>query len=199
MPQKLWAPEELFTAVDVNTYLAKQVIVICTSGSRPSSPAEGWHVYETDTDAIAKYNGSGWEYVSSSRKAFTPTLGASTTPPTLGTGNLRNGWYCFQPGPSVFFTWHILFGSSGVSAGSGTYNISLPVTPAAPYAAGDVAVGSCIMADQSSSLFRTGIPYIASGSSTLAIIGEGSAIVSNAAPWTWAAGDYIAGSVTYPI
>jgi hypothetical protein len=35
-------------------------IYICTSTTRPSSPFEGQHIYETDTDADYKYDGSDW-------------------------------------------------------------------------------------------------------------------------------------------
>lgn len=40
--------------------LRSQIIIRCTSGTRPSSPAQGWHIYETDTSRFLVYNGSSW-------------------------------------------------------------------------------------------------------------------------------------------
>lgn len=196
---KLWTTNELLTSSDVNGYLMRQAIAICTSGTRPSSPVEGQHIYETDNNAMQKYNGSAWEPVGASRNSFTPTLGAATTPPTMGTGAVRNSYYSLVPGPYCVYTFHILFGSSGVSAGSGNYNVSLPISPAAPYATGNTALGTCLLADQSTGFFKVGTLFLASGSSTLGLIVESTTIVSNSAPWTWAAGDYITGSIAYPV
>jgi hypothetical protein len=34
---------------------------VCTSSTRPASPFEGQVIYETDTDLVQVYNGSGWK------------------------------------------------------------------------------------------------------------------------------------------
>lgn len=177
--------------------LLQQTIIPCTSGTRPSSPAEGWHVYETDTNAIAKYNGSAWEYVSSSRTLFTPTLTASSINPTMGTGNVRFGWWCYMPGACVAYNFFVKFGASGSAAGTGTYAISLPVAAASPYASGHCAVGSAQIADNSSGAFQPASLFIANGGSTLAMVGT--APVTEASPWAWTNNDYVSGSVVYPI
>ena len=39
---------------------------VCTSTTRPSVPFEGQLIYETDTDRVAAYNGSAWDYTHSS-------------------------------------------------------------------------------------------------------------------------------------
>lgn len=57
---KTFVAGEVLTASDVNTYLMKQVVIVCTSGTRPSSPNEGMTIYETDTDKVMIYDGSGW-------------------------------------------------------------------------------------------------------------------------------------------
>lgn len=59
MPFKDFTIEPL-TSADVDTYLMSQVIIRCTSGSRPSSPAEGWHIYETDTQRFMVYKSGSW-------------------------------------------------------------------------------------------------------------------------------------------
>jgi len=39
---------------------------VCTSTTRPTVPYEGQLIYETDTDRVAAYNGSAWDYTHSS-------------------------------------------------------------------------------------------------------------------------------------
>lgn len=60
--------------------------------------------------------------------AYTPTLTASVTPPTLGLGSSAVGYYK-RVGHWVDGYAVITFGSSGVAAGSGYYGLSLPVVP----------------------------------------------------------------------
>lgn len=55
---KTFTAGSVLTAADVNNYLMKQSVIVCTSGTRPSSPEEGETIYETDTDTILVYNGS---------------------------------------------------------------------------------------------------------------------------------------------
>jgi len=47
-------------ASDLNTYLMKQAVIVCTSGTRPASPPEGMTIFETDTDLVRIYNGAAW-------------------------------------------------------------------------------------------------------------------------------------------
>lgn len=61
--------------------------------------------------------------------SYTPTLTATTTPPTLGTGSSAVGYYK-RLGRWVRGNAVITFGTSGVVAGSGDYGLLLPVQPA---------------------------------------------------------------------
>lgn len=181
--------------------LLQQTIIPCTSGTRPSSPAEGWHIYETDTDRLAKYNGSAWEYVAGSRTSYTPALTASTTNPTLGSGSKAVGWYVYGPGPSVTYSFFVKFGTAGVAAGSGQYFISLPVTAADAHSGDQPAMGTAMIRDNSVPTNNDGTVYIPGSSLTQAsiLVSAGGGTVSNNIPWTWAASDYLAGTITYPI
>lgn len=62
MAYKTFTAGAVLTASDVNTYLAKQAVVVCTSTTRPSSPPEGMTIYETDTDRMLVYTSAttGW-------------------------------------------------------------------------------------------------------------------------------------------
>lgn len=60
MAFKDFAVGEILTSSDVDTYLMSQVIIRCTSATRPASPAQGWHIYETDTSKFMVYNGTSW-------------------------------------------------------------------------------------------------------------------------------------------
>lgn len=62
MAFKTWSAGDVLTASDVNTYLGQQSVIVCTSGTRPSSPVEGMTVYETDTDMLRSYTGSAWQW-----------------------------------------------------------------------------------------------------------------------------------------
>lgn len=175
-------------------------VVLCTSGTRPTT-REGATIYETDTDRYAKYTGSAWEYFAGSRVTVTPTLSASTTPPTMGTGATRNAWYAYLPGPSIHYVFFIRFGTSGTNQGSGNYTVSLPVTANAALGVnGAPAFGSCVVADASAGTFRIGTTYIdQTDLSTVRAIVESSVVLGSGSPWAWAASDYVAGSITYPI
>lgn len=182
--------------------LLQQTVLPTTSGGRMSPSHEGMTIHESDTNAYAKWTGSAWEYWASSRTSYTPALTVTSgTNPTLGTGSNAQGWWSYLPGASVMCAFKITFGTAGVAAGSGNYAISVPITGAIPFGSSHApAFGSLLLADSSSGLFRVGTCFIAPAApSTLGLIVESSTIVTNAAPWTWAASDYLAGSIIYPI
>ena len=65
----------------ITNYLPSSRLIqpgVCTSTTRPASPFEGQHIYETDTDKTFFWNGSSWiHYVSSASPTFTGLLSAS--------------------------------------------------------------------------------------------------------------------------
>ena len=71
---------------------------------------------------------------------WTPALTATTTNPTLGTGSVATGRY-FQLGKLVVANFKIQFGTSGTSAGSGAYRVSLPVACSTTTQNNDFVVG----------------------------------------------------------
>lgn len=205
MPFKVFTNGSILPDTDLNDYLMEQVIISCTSGTRPGSPNDGMMVFETDTEAYRSYDASlaAWQgYGHSRRQSFTPALQAVTTNPTIGTtGNITSGWYTFSPGNICNYNFFIQFGSSGAAAGSGQYLVTLPFTSALPYSTnGQPAIGSAMFRDSSASAINTGVCYIpASNAAVLAFYIQGVGTVTNAVPWTWAGSDYLAGSITYPM
>lgn len=55
MGYRTFAAGEKPTAAQMQDYLMDQVVIVCTSTTRPSSPVEGMTIYETDTDKLLIY------------------------------------------------------------------------------------------------------------------------------------------------
>lgn len=72
MGYKLWAPGELLTSADVNSYLMKQSLISCTSVTRPASPQDGMSIYETDTKRYLTYSSTlaTWLVQSSNERLY---------------------------------------------------------------------------------------------------------------------------------
>jgi hypothetical protein len=68
MPFKVYSSGDLLTTVDLDTYIVSQCVIRCTSGTRPSEPSEGWHIYETDTQQLFAFKGGQWV-------SYVPTVG----------------------------------------------------------------------------------------------------------------------------
>lgn len=92
--------------------------------------------------------------------AYTPVLTASTTNPTLGTGSSAVGRYR-QFGKTVLCRGEFRFGTSGISAGSGQYSMSLPVP--GNFAIAGAIIGSAGMSP-TSSVWAPCIPFHQSAS-----------------------------------
>ena len=123
--------------------------------------------------------GAAWE-------TYTPTLTASVTNPTLGTGFFASGRYG-QVNKIVSGQGQINFGTSGVSAGSGYYYVSLPITA---QSSGKV-IGQFQFYD--SSAFAVYLGTLISDTTTRSFMyyNNPASVTTNAAPFTWAANDFI--------
>ncbi len=69
---------------DINTYLMRQMNIICTSSTRPGSPISGMRIFETDTLKDMVYDGSTWRLLSENPiiviKQNTESVTSNTTP-----------------------------------------------------------------------------------------------------------------------
>ena len=131
------------------------------------------------TAATLNTIGAAWE-------TYTPTLTASTTNPTLGTGSSASGKYG-RVNKIVCGQGQINFGSSGVSAGSGFYFVSLPITA---LASGQV-IGQFQFYDSSSGNVYLGTVISDTTTRGIMYYGAPSTVVTNSTPFTWAANDFI--------
>lgn len=122
-------------------------------------------------------------------QTYTPTLVASSNP-TLGSGATFQGRYAVL-GDVAQVEIQLEFGS-GMSPGSGVYQLSLPEPPAV---AMRHPLGLCTMFDTSAGAVRT---YSAMWNTAKVVMHDVSgSYVAATNPWTWAAGDTMALSLRY--
>jgi hypothetical protein len=162
---KLFTSGSVLTADQVNTFLMDQSIMRFTStttrdaafgGAGEPTLAEGMFAYTTDTNTLWLYDGAAWVAAVNASSlngvgnwtSYTPVLTAVTTNPTLGSGSVAVGYYA-QIGKVVIYSFQIVFGTSGVNAGSGDYRVSLPVTAAFGSAFYGATNGQTIFFDKS--------------------------------------------------
>lgn len=130
----------------------------------------------------------GWQW-----QPYTAPLAAATTNPTGWT--TAGAWY--QVGSLIVVRFALTAGT-GMTAGSGTYRIGLPVTAASGQTAG---IGTLLMFDASSHASGVAEAYPADPTYVTlaypATYGGTLTAVGAAAPWAWASGDYIRGTLTY--
>lgn len=196
MPFKTFNAGDVLTAADVNDYLMEQAVITCTSGTRPSSPAEGMTIYETDTDKILSYSGSAWIPVQyqGAWDTYTPTWTASGSAPSIGNGSLAGRY--MRAGSRVTLTVKITTGST-TTYGSGTYGLSLP--PGLNAASGVPAyVGSGYFRDASatSTGHFSGISFVDPGGSAVGFFYNNSQVGAGN-PFTWTNGDFLIATITY--
>jgi hypothetical protein len=126
-------------------------------------------------------NGPTWS-------SYTAALTATTTNPTLGSGSNTAGRYT-RIGDLVVVQVEVLFGSSGAAAGSGTYEVSLPVNI-------DSGVETDIIAGHGKLLDAGARHYMVlaqrQAANKVVMIAENTgAHITNASPFTWTNNDSI--------
>jgi hypothetical protein len=169
-----------------------------TSTTRPSTPYSGQIVYETDTDNFSYWGGAAWiSLIQGQGTTYTPTLTASVTNPTLGTGGVREGRYTTW-GHMVHVEYHIKFGTAGTNQGVGLYWISLPfpaITPFRNSAPRGVGWGFNAAANlQYAGVEIIGPPY---DRVEHRMVTTGLQVFTDAQPFVWGANMEINGSLTY--
>lgn len=121
---------------------------------------------------------------------YTPVwTAAGATQPTLGNGALFGRY--IQLGKTVIVTVNLTIGSTTNVVGTSTWELSVPVT-AAP---GSNLVGAATILDAGTDNKLGATSAVTPD--TVAIIGEGTNVVSGSLPITWADGDALRFTLTY--
>ena len=183
---RTWADGEIVTASNINGYLQKQVLICCTSASRPASPEQGMAIYETDTDRIRVYDGSSWNVMF--RQSYTSHT-PSYTNITVGNGSTTNCKYG-RVGNQIHYRGRFTLGST--SSIGGTIAVDLPVTAASGVHSGTV------MYSISSALYMGGSWTPSTGTLQFKTVGSTGNQNANATnPGTFANNDYFEWNIVY--
>lgn len=120
-------------------------IIVCTSGTRPGSPAIGQIIYETDTDSLLIWNGSAWIIFADEQLLWLDTangrIGINDTTPSFAldvTGDIRATGTIYADGT-------IIFEGATADANETTLTVIDPTadrTISLPNASGNVALTS---------------------------------------------------------
>lgn len=195
MPFKTFADTNILNASDVNTYLMKQSVIVCTSSTRPSSPNEGMSIYETDTDRFLIYSGTSWTmFLSVGWIGWDPptlSYGSTGTDWNLGNSTFTSGY--FRTGNTVIARMRIAWGTTAVF-GTKQLGFNLPVPSAYTFAQ---MVGSGLATDTSPT--ATAYPLTANGGGgrfdLQATLTNGTYAqntgVTSTIPFTWASTDTV--------
>lgn len=188
MPFKTFTPSVL-TSADVNTYLAKQAVITCTSGTRPGSPTEGMTIYETDTDCYVTYDGSAWVHdLGGTWRTYTPNFSGMV----LGNGTTQTRYSVI--GKTVHVSIVVFAGTT--TTYSGTIAISLPRQTAAWYTA-STQMGTGAVHNGAGSTRRITIPTWNNNTSFVQVLETTSGFVTNTTPFTFGTSAIIVANVTY--
>lgn len=205
MAFKVFSGGATLSAADLNDYLMEQSIIVCTSGTRPASPAEGWTIYETDTDLYLMYSGSAWVTLAQpgAWTSYTPVLkGASAgTSATLdGTSASRYR----RIGRSI--RWHGYLKLDSIPGGWAADIMELELPVAADVTFG-FHVGTAYAYDNSGNVICEAVVTLASSTKArftytagTGPTGTGTNFVAGTllnTPWTWAVDDQILWTVEY--
>lgn len=127
--------------------------------------------------------------------AWTPALTSTGTDPTLGSGSQQRGRRIELPNNTITVHVDIRFGT-GAAAGTGTYEVSLPVAVNLAYSQ---AIGSGYIFDSSTSAYHLIVGLWDNATSLVNMVVEGASLVTSSSPFTWADSDLISLTMTYEV
>lgn len=186
----------VLTAAQVNDYLMKQTVIVCTSATRPTG-VEGMVIYETDTDRIYIWTGAAWSALFNPAHGTWQTATPTWTNLTVGNGTSTQRYTVV----GRMCTVHTLLTWGSTTSISGTVTCSIPIAGDTNNEADNA---SATLYDATGSRWF-GRCYRASASTVglLAMITSGSHsssdLISATVPFTWATNDYISFSYSYEI
>lgn len=168
---------------------------VCTSATRPTGTDRftGRTCWESDTEQFIMWDGSAWKYTGGSTMTaagYTLTITGGTSG-TASNGDATVNTAYKREGEWVsFFARYTLGATTNFSTAIGTFNFLLP--PIAGTQATGTIIGTGAIADASTGdRFVCALMIEDSTHHSLVITRAGSALVTNAVPWTWAQNDTI--------
>lgn len=126
--------------------------------------------------------------------AYSPTLTSGGTAPSLGNGTLTA--VVTRHGSMISVTINLLIGST-TNLGTGELRFSLPTTPVATGSGIVQHVGQCVCYDSSGNSRVYGHIAVTPGVAYATCATEADVVFVNG-PFTWATGDWLRATVTYP-
>lgn len=177
-----------------NTTARGTLITTLTSAGVGPSTTNPVYVHRADARADAALevttDGTTWRAVplTNGLTAYTPALTAQTTNPTLGTGSSASGTYD-QAAGWVKGELDIVFGTSGVNAGAGVYEVSLPVAASSGDATTAKVIGYGVFIDVSPLTTYVVVLRLQTTTTARFLYSGGSTGLSNSAPVTPAVSD----------
>jgi hypothetical protein len=204
MAFKTFAPGVL-TSSDVNTFLMRQAVIVCTSTTRPASPNEGMTIYETDNDRVLTYSGTSWNvgYQIGAWRSFTPTVrnAGSGTDWVLGNGTLDCKFQ--QVGSIVAVRYDFIIGST-TTKGTKGLAFDLPVNRTASVSGVAKRIGQAAAIDTSTAFVYTGVVNlsVAAQWAVFGFVGSSGAPptesqMTSTQPMTWDTGDTLTATAIY--
>ena len=151
-------------------------------------------IVNADVDAAAaivptKFSQAAWA-------TYVPALTASVSNPTLGSGSTATGRYSRQADRTIHIQLVISFGTSGTNAGSGNYQVSIPVNQAAQTAT-EVNGNGYLYDSSANALYVVVVTDDPNSDARVTIWTDQLGQVTDAVPFAWAVSDSIALNLTY--
>lgn len=130
--------------------------------------------------------------------SWTPTIGADTTPPTLGASPTQLGRYT-RIGRTIIGDFIVYFGGAGLAAGTGSYRFNLPFAPV--WNTDHRVIGNGYLFDSSANDLKTFQLIVPAGSTGYAygLVHSGGGVTNfvGAATYPWAVNDRLLANFTY--
>jgi hypothetical protein len=180
-------------------------VVICTAtpNTRPATPVNGQMIYETDTDRVLVYDGTGWIVVLA-QGTYTPSAGGTMVVGTGGSAFNSASWSYAYGTLSISGRW--VFGTSGTTFPNAPVTLTYPsgFTAETAIQSSAVPIGSALYAISGSNYIGNPFTNLSSNFRLLATRYDGSsagiayattASITTGIPATWVAGSSINYSV----
>lgn len=192
MPDSNLADASVLTSTFYNTYIREQVIVTCTSATRPTGVA-GRRIYETDTLLEYCHDGTNWILTGGNAgwTSYTPTISQGASVDIAKTVTYSK--WSRGPRRSITYTFVLALTASGTSGSSVT--VTVPVTAAI---ASSLTAGTATIFDTSTSTrYICAVEFISTSAIGFGHDTSGTSLWGQGPSIALASGDAIRGSITY--